>query len=63
MDDYIPEMPPDEAPGCDAWLDGFGDEKYLVRCRACDAPDLDTQQHLQTKGRSLSGAGEYCPSY
>ena len=63
MSDYIPDFTPDEAAEYEAWLDSFGDEKYIVRCKVCDAPDCDTQQHLQLKGWALSGQGEYCPSH
>ncbi len=63
MDEYTPEMSPDELAEYDAWLDSFGDERFMVRRKVCDAPDLDSQQHLPIKGWALSGRGEYSPSH
>jgi len=34
------------------------DEKYLIRCNVCDAPDRDTQEQLQIKGWALSCIGD-----
>jgi hypothetical protein len=46
-------MSPDEAAEYEAWLESFGDEKYLVRCKVCDAPTATRKSNYRSKDRRL----------